>query len=67
VIIETIVFVIGCVLGVFTVIAIQKVYDWIDKLSTRVKSLRREHAIVHEDIELWYEFNDWKRMQKGKE
>lgn len=65
--IETIVFVIGGVLGVFTVIAIQKVYEWIDSLVTRVRSLRIEHERVQEDLKLWYEFNDWKRMQKGKE
>jgi hypothetical protein len=65
--IETIVFVIGCLLGVFTVIVIQKTYDWIDGLASRVERLKFELGHYNRERELWGEFHDWKRTTKGKE
>lgn len=62
--IETTVFVIGCVLGVFTVIVIQKLYNWIEGLSRRVKSLRWELEKLSMIKEDWTEFQFWKREQK---
>ena len=62
--IETIVFVIGCVLGVCTVIAIQKIYDWIEGLQSKVTNLRNELSFFRMQREQWYEFQDWVRMNK---
>lgn len=65
--IETIVFAFGIGLGICTVIVIQKVYDWVDNLASRVERLKWELGHYSQERELWCEFHDWKRMQKGKE
>lgn len=60
-------FVVGIIVGAGGLYALQYLYEWMDSLAYRVRNLRMTHARFTEDVNLWYEFNDWKRMQKGKE
>jgi hypothetical protein len=41
--------------------------NWVKEKKQQISDLRREHSVLLRDIDLWYEFNDWKRMKKGKE
>lgn len=41
--------------------------NWVKEKKQQISDLKREHSDMLRDIELWYEFNDWKRMTKGKE
>ena len=65
---ETIVFAFGIGLGICTVIAIQKIYDWISGLERKVTNLKHELSFYTMQRELWHEFQDWVRMnKKGKQ
>ena len=64
--IETVIFVIGVVLGVCAVLAIQWVYNWIDKTYNQVQSLKWELERQHRISENWTEFLFWKNEQQSK-
>jgi hypothetical protein len=59
-------FFIGLVLGVLGYFSIQWIYNWINKLSSRVESLRWEAHRYTMMQEEWAEFQFWKREQKEK-
>jgi hypothetical protein len=59
-------FFIGIVVGVLGYFSIQWIYNWIDKLSKRVESLRWEAHRYTMMQEEWAEFQFWKREQKEK-
>ena len=62
--IDILIFVCGVVVGTVGLYALQCLYNWVDSLSRKVADLRRQHSGIIQDIDLWYEFNDWKRMNK---
>lgn len=56
--------ILGAVIGIAGVLAVQWLYNWIDSMRRQVESVKWDLERYHRQREDWVEFSFWKNEQK---
>jgi len=64
--IDYFIFVLGAVIGIAGVLAVQWLYNWIDSMRRQVESVKWDLERYQRMKEDWVEFSFWKNEQKKK-